>query len=99
MIFALFSTILLLSKENKLKIISGIISLLSLLSLFGSGSRAGLLALGVYFILIVLVFRNFISKYKLLSIVSFLLIISIFVGANVYSNGALLNRLKSGINS
>ena len=99
MIFALFSTIFLLSKEIKLKIVSVIISLLSLLSLFGSGSRAGLLALGLYFLLIVLVFRNTILKHKLLSFVSVLIITSIFVGANVYSNGSLLNRLKSGINS
>ena len=99
MIFSLFTTIFLLSKNTKLRIFSGLISVLSLLSLFGSGSRAGLLTLGVYFILVLIIFRKSILKHKLISLASIVVLIAILLSANIYSNGTILSRLISGVNS
>jgi len=99
MIFSLFLTIFLLTKSKMLKTASGFISILSLLSLFGSGSRAGLLTLGLYFILLAIIFRKVIIRRWKASLIILVTVLLLFVGANIYSNNNLFSRLTSGINS
>lgn len=92
-LFSLACTVLLLSKDNFIRIFFGIVSLLSLINLLGSGSRAGMISLGFYMVLLLVIFRSLVLK-RWKSVLGIGIIIAIiFYGANIYTNGLLMRRL------
>lgn len=92
-LFPLSTTILILSKDKINKIFFGIVSILSLINLFGSGSRTGIISLGLYIVLLVIIFRSLIIKRWKASLIVVLLLGAIFYGANSYTDGVLMKRL------
>lgn len=99
MIFSLSTTIMLLTKNKLLKLMSGFISVMSMFMLLGSGSRAGMLTLVLYFIFLCIIFRTLILKKKKITLVVFSAFLILLVGANIYSNNIVFNRLISGVSS
>lgn len=92
-LFPLSATLLILAKGLVNKIFFGIVSILSLINMFGSGSRTGIISLGLYIFLLIIIFRKLIIKQWKLSLLVIALLIGIFYGANVYTDGVLLRRV------
>ena len=98
-IFALSSTISLLTKDNKLKVFFLTLSLLSFITILGSRSRAALFGIIFYSILALILFRKYIKKsWKPVSIV-LALSLTILIGINFVRNNFITDRFVSGIKS
>lgn len=92
-LFPLLCTIMLLSKDKLLKLFFGIISILSIINLFGSGSRTGIISLLLYIFLLVLVFRRRILKQWKVSLFLMVLLVIVFFGINKATEGMLKDRI------
>ncbi|MBZ2175126.1 O-antigen ligase family protein [Schnuerera sp. xch1] len=92
-IFPLSATMLILAKDVFTKVFFGIVSILSLINLFGSGSRTGIISLGLYIVLLIVIFRSLIIKRWKASLVIIALLGGLFYGANQYTDGLLQKRL------
>lgn len=93
MIFPLSCTILFLSKERIIKIFSGIVAILSFINLLGSGSRAGMISVILYALLLIIFFRGLIfSKWKL-GVTAIVTLGIVLFGVNYYSKGFLKARV------
>ncbi|WP_236913988.1 O-antigen ligase family protein [Clostridium sp. Cult2] len=93
MLFTLSCTILILAKEKLVKIFFGIVSILSLINLLGSGSRTGIISLSLYIVLLIVMFRGSIFKRWKAVLGMVVLVAVIFYGANHYTEGLLKRRL------
>jgi len=82
-------------KNVYLKISAALLTVILAVSLFGSRSRAGLVGLVVVLILGLVFFRRTIFRHKLISIISVVGIIVLFLGMNYALNGVLIDRLVS----
>ena len=99
MIFALATTIFLLSRETKYRIFFAVLSVASFLTLLGSRSRAGMFAIIVYGVLVLVFFRRlFIKQWKSFLAIG-LAIIIVLTGVNIARDGLITNRFKDGIKS
>lgn len=92
-LFPLSATLLILAKGKVNKMFFGIVSILSLINLFGSGSRTGIISLGLYIVLLIIIFRSLIIKRWKASLGVVVFLALIFYGANQYTEGVLLKRL------
>lgn len=98
-LFPLSSTLLILSKEKLVKLFFGLVSILSLINLFGSGSRTGIISLSLYIVLLIITFRtSILNRWKtVLGMV--ILVATIFYGTDYYTEGLLKRRLIAVKNS
>lgn len=95
MVFALFATLTILVKDVKFRLLFILVSLLSFINLLGSASRVGLIAIALYFILLIILFRTTIIKsWKITVAIILLLSISVY-GFNKYRDDFLKNRILS----
>lgn len=69
------------------------LSLLLIVVLFGSRSRAGQVALGVAMVLAIILFRKILFKRRIIAILSVACIILAFVGVNYVLGGKLVSRI------
>jgi O-antigen ligase len=99
MIFALATTIFLLSKETKIRIFFAVLSVASFLTLLGSRSRAGMFAIIVYGVLVLVFFRKlFLKQWKSFLAIGVAVLI-VLTGVNIARDGLITNRFKDGIRS
>lgn len=82
-------------KKAYIKIGAALLTVILAVNLFGSRSRAGLVGLVVVLILGLVFFRRTIFRHKLISIISVVGIIVLFLGMNYALNGVLIDRLVS----
>lgn len=95
MVFSLACTILILSKEAKIKIISGIVSILSFINLLGSASKTGMISIALYILLLIIFFRIQIFKRWKISILVISLFTILAYGFNHYNDDFLKKRIIS----
>ena len=82
-------------KKLWLKIGAGLLTVISLVSLFGSRSRAGLMGLAVSVLVALVLFRKIIFRRKLLSMAIAVGLVLMFLGVNFALNGVLIDRIIS----
>lgn len=95
MIFALFTTLVILTKDVKLRVFYGFVSILSLINLFGSASRVGLISVVLYILLLMVLFRTTIIKNWKVSFIIILIILISAYGFNKYKDDFLKKRILS----
>lgn len=82
-------------KKMYLKIGAALLTIILVVSLFGSRSRAGLIGLIVSVAIGLVLFRKTIFKRKLISIISILTVLILFFGVNYALDGVLIDRIVS----
>lgn len=98
MLFPLTLTLFLFIKNKVGKIFMGIISLLMLVNWIASNSRAGVMGGILALVLLLIMMRKNIKLKKKYIIITFFIIITIFVGLNISSKGSLSARMKTLFN-
>lgn len=98
-IFILSLTILLLYKGKRIKVFASLISSFALINLLGSGSRAGMVSIASFIIIITIFFRGILLKRWKSVVFSLLSIILIIYSINIITNGYVMGRVSSLINS
>lgn len=91
-LFPLSTTVLLLSKKRLHKLFYGVVSILSFITLLGSGSRTGFIGIGLYVILLIIMFRSLIIKRWKSALFMVVIIGLVLYGANYYTEGFLKAR-------
>lgn len=94
MLFPLTLTIFLFIKDKKNKIFMGLLCLLMFAVLIMSKSRAGLIGAVLALVILVIMSRKYIMKYKKISIAVLASFIIIFIGINIAMNGIIFDRIK-----
>ncbi|MCX7774006.1 MAG: O-antigen ligase family protein [Clostridia bacterium] len=84
-----------MAKKLYLKIGTGLLTIILLINLFGSRSRAGLVALGVSLLFMLIIFRKEIFKRKVLFIVGLIAVVVTFFAMNAVLKGKLTERVFS----
>ena len=92
-VFALSSTILLLTKNKYTRIFSGAVVILSFINLLGSGSRTGMLSIILYILLIIIFFRSTLVRLWKPLIILILSTSIVLIGIN-YKDGYIEKRLS-----
>ncbi|MBW9157014.1 O-antigen ligase family protein [Clostridium tagluense] len=95
MLFPLALTLFLLVKNKIGKIFMGIMSLLMLVNWIGCNSRAGIMGGILALVILLIMMRKYIKFKKKYVITGCFIFISIFVGLNISSKGALNARVKT----
>jgi len=95
MIFALFTTFTILIKDFKFKVFSSIVSILSLINLFGSASRVGLVSLALYIMLLIILFRTTVIKRWRITVATLIILLISALGFNKYKDDFLKRRILS----
>lgn len=98
MMFPFALIVLLLSKERNLKIITGVLVLLTFSGLFMAKSRAGIVGTTVAAIMMLILLRKYIIKRWKLCVVGLLAAVIMFIGINAVSNGSISKRLATLVN-
>lgn len=92
-LFPLTCTILLLTKSKLSKLFFAIVSTLSLITLLASGSRAGIMGVGLYLVLLIIFFRTLIIK-RWKSVLFLIVMVGLVAyGADQYLEGTLKTRV------
>ncbi|MDD7402625.1 MAG: O-antigen ligase family protein [Butyribacter sp.] len=73
----------------------GILTIAMLLILFASQSRAGIIALAVSFVIMLLCMRNVFFKNWKITITALVAIVAVFIGINLMNHGILIDRMKT----
>lgn len=95
MIVPLFTTLLLLVKGTKEKIILGVFTLASLFILLGSMSRAGLVGTGLALVVGIIIFAHqIVANWKKSLVVSAILLV-VLVGLNFVTKGIIFSRIPT----
>lgn len=82
-------------KKAYIKIGAALLTVILAVNLFGSRSRAGLVSFIVIVILGLIFFRRTIFKHKIISIISAVIILVLFIGVNYALDGILIDRIAS----
>ena len=95
MLVPLSTTMLILEKNRRLKVISAIMVILSVVNLIGSNARSGIVGCTFAFIvLIVMLNRYIIARWKSFTVIT-VCIILLVLGINTVSKGAVYKRVTS----
>ncbi|KZL90188.1 O-antigen ligase family protein [Clostridium magnum] len=95
MLFPLTFTMFLLIKNKFYKILMAVVTIIMFLNLILCHSRAGIIGGGVAIIVLVIMMRKFFVRKWKMTIGAGLIAVVALVGFNVYSKGALANRIGS----
>jgi O-antigen ligase len=95
MMFPMSGAIFVLIKNKRLKIFSAVLVILSGINLIGSSARSGLIGVSFALIVFLVMINKYIIKHWKFFSVLVVLVISLFIGLNIYSKGAVLNRVNS----
>ncbi|MFA9463359.1 MAG: O-antigen ligase family protein [Velocimicrobium sp.] len=90
--------VLILTNKNR-KVFALYIPLLAVfvISLFGSGSKSGLLGIGVAVILLLVLFRKKVVEQWKLTLAGILVIVLAFIGVNALNGNALINSMQTAL--
>ena len=83
------------AKTKKQRIVSAIAVVLMIFTWIGCNSRAGYLGVAASSLFALWLFRKLIIKHWKISAIFAVVLITVFVGLNAVSEGAILNRIKS----
>ncbi|MBC2581576.1 O-antigen ligase [Clostridium sp. DJ247] len=95
MLFPLTFTMFLLIKNKLLKISMALVTILMFLNLILCHSRAGIIGAAVAMIGLIIVMRKFFIENWKITISALLIAVIAVIGFNIYSKGALANRIGS----
>lgn len=95
MLFPLTLTMTLLSKDIKVKITLGLVTVIMFINWIGSNSRAGVVGGSLAILVLFIFMRNKIKEHWKLSLILLISLVVIFFGLNAVSKGSLVNRLSS----
>ncbi|WP_455714070.1 O-antigen ligase family protein [Anaerosporobacter sp.] len=100
MLFPITMGLVILSKDNRKRIFSGILTILLAVAVFGSQSKTGLITLAGTSVLVIISLRKKIFTNKKIAIViagAFVVLIAGFFTINAMQNNAYLNSIKNAL--
>lgn len=93
----IFLTLAIAKKKLSLIALNMVIFVGLLLTVLGSGSRAGFIGIAVSLVLLLFIFNKRLKKYWMEAIIVLVLLVGTFYTMNNYSNNGIVNRLKSAL--